>query len=257
MLNVLCCSGYDPTGGAGIQADIEAIAAQGVHALPLITALTAQDTRNVQRVDAVAVDLMAAQLKLLRADCALAAIKLGLLGGPAQLPLLADLLTGAGVPVVMDPILRAGGGAELSTNDFAAAVKAQLFPLCTLLTPNAAEARRWTGQDELDAAGASLLATGARHVLITGGDEPDEVARNRWYAPATEPVIFELPRLAGSYHGAGCTLAAAIAARLALGDAMGEALLCAQQYVHQTLQQAWAVGRGRLVPRRILNGATR
>ncbi len=253
MVNVLCCSGHDPTGGAGIQADIEAIAAQGAHALALITALTAQDTRNVLRVAPVAVELLALQLNLLRADCAYAAIKLGLLGGSAQLPWLLALLADAKVPVVMDPILRAGGGAELSTAEFAVAVKAQLFPLCTVLTPNAAEARRWTGYQDLDAAGASLLATGAQHVLITGGDEPDTVARNRWYAQGTVPVVFEQPRLPGSYHGAGCTLAAAIAARLALGDAIGDALATAQHYVHQTLQQASRVGQGRLVPRRNLS----
>lgn len=251
--NVLCCSGFDPTGGAGIQADIEAVAAQGAHALVLVTALTAQDTRNVARVVAVDIGLMAEQLRLLRADCPVAAIKLGLLGGPEQLPLLCELLQNSKVPVVMDPILRAGGGAELTARVFATEVKAQLFPLCTLLTPNAAEARLWTGQQDLDAAGAHLLESGAAHVLITGGDEPDANARNRWYAQGQSVVLFEQARLPGHFHGAGCTLASAIAARLALGEAMDEALQQAQLYVHQTLQQARAVGQGRWLPRRILS----
>lgn len=251
MTNVLCCSGYDPTGGAGIQADIEAIAAQGAHALPLITALTAQDTRNVQRVVAVDAALMAEQLRLLRADCVISAIKIGLLGGAAQLPLMVELLRTAGVPVVMDPILRAGGGAELTSSVFAAEVRASLFPLCTVLTPNAAEARRWTGHENLETAGRALLAMGVAHVLITGGDEPEASARNRWFAPAQATRLFELPRLPGSFHGAGCTLAAALAARLALGEPMADALMQAQQYVHDCLQQARAVGQGRLVPQRI------
>ena len=252
MVNVLCCSGFDPTGGAGIQADIEAVAAQGAHALPLITALTVQDTRNVARVVAVDAALLAEQWQALWRDCRIAAIKVGLLGDAAQLSLLAGLIKQAAVPVVLDPILRAGGGAELSTAAFAEQVRAQLFPLCALLTPNAAEARRWTCETDLDAAAQQLLATGAKQVLITGGDEPGSVTQNRWYVPGQTVRVFEQPRLPGSFHGAGCTLASAIAARLALGEGMEDALQGAQQYVHQTLRHATAVGQGRWVPRRIL-----
>lgn len=252
MIKVLCCSGFDPTGGAGIQADIEAVAAQGAHALPLITALTVQDTRNVSRVVAVDTALLAEQWQALWRDCRIAAIKVGLLGDAAQLPLLAALFKQAAVPVVLDPILRAGGGAELGTAAFAEAVRTQLFPLCTLLTPNAAEARRWTGETDLDAAARQLLASGAAQLLITGGDEPGPVAQNRWYQPGQPVRVFEQPRLPGGFHGAGCTLAAAIAARLAQGDGMEDALQGAQQYVHQTLLHASAVGQGRRVPRRIL-----
>ena len=252
MVNVLCCSGYDPTGGAGIQADIEAVAAQGAHALSLITALTVQDTRNVARVVAVDAALLAEQWHALWPDCRIAAIKVGLLGDAAQLPLLASMFKQAGVPVVLDPILRAGGGAELTAAAFAQRVQAELFPFCTLLTPNAAEARRWTGEADLDAAAQKLLAAGAEQVLITGGDEPGPMAQNRWYAPGRPVRVFEQPRLPGSFHGAGCTLASAIAARLALGEGMEAALQAAQQYVHQTLLHAAAVGQGRRVPRRIL-----
>ena len=252
MVNVLCCSGYDPTGGAGIQADIEAVAAQGAHALPLITALTVQDTNNVSRVQAVDAALLAEQLHVLLADCRIAAIKIGLLGGAEQLPVLAALLKRSPVPVVLDPILRAGGGAELTAQAFAARVQAELFPLCTLLTPNAAEARRWSGETDLDAAAKALLSTGARHVLITGGDEPGPTAAIHWYSAGQAVRVFEQPRLPGSFHGAGCTLAASIAARLGVGESMEGALQGAQQYVHQTLLHARAVGQGRLVPRRIL-----
>lgn len=249
--NVLCCSGHDPTGGAGIQADIEAVAAQGGHALSLITALTVQDTRNVARTVAVDADLLVEQLALLKADTRLAAIKLGLLGGIEQLDCLELLLRQAAVPVVMDPILRAGGGAELISAPFAAALKARLFPYCTVLTPNAAEARRWSGQQALDAAGQYLLDCGTQHVLITGGDEPDAQARNRWYAQGERVVLFEYPRLSGTFHGAGCTLAAALAARLALGESILAALTAAQAYAHQALAAARAVGQGRLLPRRL------
>lgn len=254
MANVLCCSGLDPTGGAGIQADIEAVAAQGAHALAVVTALTVQDTRNVTRSLAVEAALLQQQLAVLLVDCSVDAIKIGLLGDAAQLPVLADVLARCNKPVVIDPILRAGGGRELVGQGFAQAFGEALFPHCTILTPNAAEARRWTGCELLDAAGERLLAMGAQHVLITGGDEPDAVVHNRWYSQ-NGIRVFEHARVAGHFHGAGCTLAAAIAARLALGEAVELALGNAQAYVAQTLRNATAVGQGRWVPRRITPGA--
>ena len=252
--NVLCCSGHDPTGGAGIQADIEAVAAQGAHALTLITALTVQDTFNVRQVEAVSPALLAQQSAVLLADCQIAAIKIGLLGAPEQLPVLAELIRRSQRPVVLDPILRAGGGTELVAGDIAVQMRQLLFPLCTVLTPNAAEARRWTGEADLDAAGKALLADGVQHVLITGGDEPGEMACNRWYSAGGLMRVFEQPRLPGTFHGAGCTLAAALSARLGLGESIETALLNAQCYVHETLRQARAIGGGRWLPRRLLPG---
>lgn len=254
MNKVLCCSGLDPTGGAGIQADIEAVAAQGAHALAVVTALTVQDSRNVVLSTAVDAALLQQQLQTLLADCRIDAIKIGLLGSVEQLPVLVALLRDSGTPVVIDPILRAGGGRELLTGSLAAQVAEQLFPLCTVLTPNAAEARRWTGCEDLDQAGARLLAMGVAHVLITGGDEPGDSVQNRWYHPEGMQ-LFEHARVAGHFHGAGCTLAASLAARLALGDDIEQALLAAQAYVAQTLREARPVGQGRWVPRRIASGA--
>ena len=251
MTNVLCCSGLDPTGGAGIQADIEAVAAQGAHALAIVTALTAQDTHNVMTVVAVDAGLLRQQLELLLADCDIKAIKLGLLGDATQLPLLAEFIQRSGTPVVIDPILRAGGGRELVGKSFAQAFGEMLFPHCTVLTPNAAEARRLTGCESLDDAGAALLAMGVQHVLITGGDEPGGVVRNHWYC-GDGVRVFERERIAGQFHGAGCTLAATIAARLALGDSVEQALLCSQDCVAQTLRAAKPVGKGRWVPHRVL-----
>lgn len=251
-IHVLCCSGHDPTGGAGIQADIEAVAARGAHALALITALTVQDTRNVTASETVAPELLQRQIDCLLDDCPVSAIKIGLLGSADQLPVITALLKRCRVPMVMDPILRAGGGSDLPAALFRDAVLAQLFPRCTLLTPNAAEARRWTGETDLDAAGRALLGWGTQNVLITGGDEADAVVLNRWYAPEGLVRVFEMPRLPGSFHGAGCSLAATIAARLALGEPMERALERSQQDVHRMLQAARTVGRGRALPRRIL-----
>lgn len=250
--NVLALAGHDPTGGAGIQADIESIAANGGHALGLITALTVQDTHNVTRVQTVAPALLAEQAEALLGDCLVSAVKIGLLSDVAQLPLIAGLIRRLQVPVVLDPILRAGGGAELQGRALTAAVRETLFPLTTILVPNAAEARRLTGSELLEQAGRILLEQGAAQVLITGGDEPGaDATENLWFVPGQKTVCFRWTRLPWRFHGAGCTLASALATQLAHGLAPGEALQAAQAYTHEALRNSRSVGQGRRVPGRV------
>lgn len=248
---VLCLSGHDPTGGAGIQADIEAVAASGAHAVTVITAHTVQDTRNVARVSPVAPILMAAQIDALLADCTVSAVKIGLLGDAAQIPVLLAAIERAGVPVVLDPILRAGGGTNLASAALQAALQEQLLPEVTVLTPNAAEARRLARREALPDCAAELLRAGVRHVLVTGGDEPGAEVVNTWFGTGQAPRTFTWPRLAGGFHGAGCTLAAALAARLACGAGIGPAIEQAQRYTHETLQRARRIGQGRAIPGRL------
>ncbi|GAC1623972.1 MAG: hydroxymethylpyrimidine/phosphomethylpyrimidine kinase [Nevskia sp.] len=248
---VLCLSGHDPSGGAGLQADIETLSAHGVHALGLVTALTVQDSRDVARVIAIDPDLLRAQLDCLLADCRPAVVKLGLIGAAAQLPVILDAIRRCAVPVVCDPVLRAGGGSPLVAEDFASALVRQLLPGITVLTPNAAEARRLVpGAASLEACAQALLDTGCSRVLITGGDEPGASVVNIGYRPDAAPRRYEWPRLPETFHGAGCTLASAIAARLALGDDLDAALLQAQVWTQQSLAAAFAVGRGRRIPGR-------
>jgi hydroxymethylpyrimidine/phosphomethylpyrimidine kinase len=242
---VLCLSGHDPTGGAGLTADTEAIGALGGHALGVITANTVQDTSDVQRVVAVPPILIAAQIEALVADCRIDAIKIGLLGDAAQIDPILDCIRRLRVPVVLDPVLRAGGGASLVRSELLLAMKERLLPQVTVLTPNAAEARLLGGED-----GAALLATGLAHLLVTRGDEPGGNVVNTWYQAGQPPRDFEWPRLAQRFHGAGCTLAAAIAALLAAGRPVAEALEQAQAYTHRALSRAHAVGNGRLIPGR-------
>jgi hydroxymethylpyrimidine/phosphomethylpyrimidine kinase len=249
---VLCLSGHDPGGGAGIQADIEAVAAQGAHALTVITAHTVQDSRDVARVVAADPALLAAQVEALLADFRPRAVKIGLLGDPAQAAVLAALVRRAGVPAVLDPVLRAGGGAELSSPALVEALRRQLLPVVEVATPNAAEARRLAPHARsLEDCGAALLALGARHVLVTGGDEPGEAVVNHWFAAGRAPRRFAWPRLPERFHGAGCTLASAIAAHLALGRPVGEALEDAQAWTHRALGAAFAAGGGRRIPGRL------
>jgi hydroxymethylpyrimidine/phosphomethylpyrimidine kinase len=249
---VLCLSGHDPTGGAGIQADIEAVAANGGHALSLITALTVQDSTNVRQVSPVPATLLLQQLQLLLADCAIAAIKIGLLGSAEQVPAIAEALAGLRLPLVLDPVLRAGGGADLSDMATVAAMRTHLFPRVSVLTPNVAETRRLVPRAGSDAECAhALLREGCGNLLVTGGDEAGAEVCNTWYRDGATPQHYRWPRLNETFHGAGCTLAAALAARLGRGEAMPEAILQAQRYTQSALQGALRVGRGRRIPGRL------
>lgn len=250
--SVLCLSGLDPTGGAGLQADIEACAALGVHALGLVTALTEQDSHNVTAVEAVSLALLQRQIDTLLADCQPTAVKIGLIGDPGQIPVICRTLAQLRVPVVCDPILRAGGGAELLSDQAAAQLLIELLPRVTVLTPNAAEARRLVPQAaNLAGCAAALLATGCQNVLITGGDEPGEEVINALHRPGLAPRSWSWSRLEGPFHGAGCTLAAATAAQLALGKDVEVALTIAQAYTQETLRRACRIGHGRLIPGRL------
>lgn len=249
---ILCLSGHDPGGGAGIQADAEAAAALGVHALTVITAHTVQDSRDVSRVVPAEPTLLAAQVDVLLADFRPAAVKVGLLGAPGQVAFVAGVIRRAGVPAVLDPVLRAGGGTDLAAPDLVEQLRRELLPQVEVLTPNAAEARRLApAGSTLDDCGRALLDLGARNVLVTGGDEPGDPVVNHWFAAGRAPRRFAWPRVAGAFHGAGCTLAAAIAALLARGLPLAEALADAQAYVHRSLGRAFAPGRGRRIPGRV------
>lgn len=249
--NVLCLSGHDPSGGAGLQADIEAIAAQGAHAAGVITCLTRQDTRNAYGVTPLDAEEFAAQIEILEADMHFAAFKVGLVGSAAQVEVIAELVhRHPEVPLVVDPVLRAGGGATLALDPVAKALGAHLFERALCLTPNAAEAGLLCrGETDPDACGRRLGAR-TEWVLITGGDRAGDTVVNRLYRGGEPAGQRSYERLPGGYHGSGCTLASALAARLALGDEVPEAMAAAQDYTRDCLQHAFAAGRGQLIPDR-------
>ncbi|MCG6966909.1 MAG: hydroxymethylpyrimidine/phosphomethylpyrimidine kinase [Chromatiaceae bacterium] len=249
---ILCIGGHDPSGGAGIQADIETVAALGGQALTLVTALTAQDTRNIAAVLPTPVDFFARQAEILLRDIRPDAIKIGLLGSARLIPVVRGLLDGFAGPVVLDPVLAAGGGFDLGEDDLAGLIREQLAPACTLLTPNRAEARRLTGLQDVEQAARRLLAAGTGAVLITAADEASgEQVENQLYTGAAGPRRFAWPRLAHQYHGSGCTLASACAANLALGQGMNEAVANAQRFTWQALNRATRPGAGQWLPSRI------
>ncbi len=246
-------AGLDPSGGAGIQADIETLFASGCHALPLVTALTVQDTAGVHGFLPVDTALLSRQIEVVAADVHIDAIKIGMLASPQIIAVVAGFLRDRpDLPVVLDPVLAAGGGQVLAGRKTARCLLDQLLPQTTIVTPNGPEARELTALDDLDLAARELLLRGSRYALITGGHEVGDEICNRLYGlhPGDTPVMSHWPRLSGHFHGTGCTLAAAIAARLAHGDEVAVAVTKAEQFVCQSLQAAFAVGRGQWIPGR-------
>lgn len=244
---VLVFAGADPSGGAGIAADIVAIAAQGAHALPVITALTVQDNDRVFGVEPVAPELLRRQALALIDKMAIHAVKIGIPGSAANAAVIAQLiaqlkLLRPDLPVVLDPVLASGHGDVLSRDDAVQAL-APLLPVTTVIVPNGPEALALGGED-------NLLAQGCQNVLVTGGHGVGEVIVNRWFDGAGGEREWRWPRLPGEFHGSGCTLASAIAARLALGQALPEALDLAQRYCHAALAGAYAIAPGQLMPQR-------
>jgi hydroxymethylpyrimidine/phosphomethylpyrimidine kinase len=238
---VLVFSGLDPSGGAGIQADIEAIAAQGAHALAIVTALTVQDNQRVHEVVPVDAALLVRQAALLLETMPIRAVKLGIPGSLANAEAIAGIVLQLqerqpALPVVLDPVLASGHGDPLARGDALAAL-APLLAVATVATPNLPEA-------------AALGQVACPHVLVTGGHGDGDEVVNRWHS-RDGVREWRWPRLPGEFHGSGCTLASSLAARLALGDAMEQALDLAQRSCSQALADSYVIAPGQRIPRRI------
>ena len=250
---VLCLSGHDPSGGAGLQADIEALLAQGCHAAPAVTALTVQDTVNVTDFRVLDREWVLAQANAVLNDSTVAAVKLGMLGSLEMVDTVVELLTAhPHLPMVCDPVLRAGGGGRLGKDEVGYAMRERLLPLATIATPNLPEARILAELPEgtADDCAAKLLPF-CEHLLITGGHGDEEQVHNRLYIRGGETRTFTCQRLPGSYHGSGCTLASALAGRLAQGENLISAVQTALDYTWRTLRDAEQLGKGQFVPRRL------
>lgn len=248
--NILVIAGHDPSGGAGIHADIEAIHGQGGFASTLITALTVQNSRNVTGFQLTPMELLERQADALLADYDYQAVKIGMTGSVEMVEWIARLLARLpGVPVVLDPVLAAEAGGSLSRGDLAEAMLNSLAPLTTVVTPNLPEAEKLSGEAGVDTAGAALTARTGRAVLVTGThDDTDQVSNHLFDGDRRRH--WDWPRLPEVYHGSGCTLASALACRLARGDALEDAAGAAQAWLHEGLRNAWRPGGGQFVPDR-------
>jgi hydroxymethylpyrimidine/phosphomethylpyrimidine kinase len=256
---VLTFAASDPSGGAGLQADLMTLASMGCHPLSVVTALTVQDTLGVESVQPVDADWVADQARALLEDMPVDAFKLGVLGSLENIAVIAEIVSDyPDVPLVLDPVLASGRGDELASADMTRALRELLLPQTTLCTPNAPEARRLAqvedDEDEtpaLDDCAARMVAQGCEYVLITGTHEPTPKVINTLYGKDGVVRTDTWPRLPGSYHGSGCTLASAVAAMLANGLDLPDAVREAQDFTWHALQKAYRPGMGQWLPDRL------
>lgn len=258
--SVLTFAGTDPSSGAGLQADILTFASIGCHPLSVVTAITAQDTVGVDGVLAMDSDWVNDQARAILEDVQVSAFKLGLLGSVENIAVIAEIMADyPDIPLLIDPILTSGRGDDLSNDEMMEAMAELLFPQATLITPNSLEARRFAFADEgdevgltsLDESAARLLAMGSEYVLITGTHERTTEVTNTLYGEDKLIKAYKWERLPGSYHGSGCTLTSAIAACMAHGLSIEDAVLEAQEYTWQTLKNGFRPGMGQYIPDRM------
>jgi hydroxymethylpyrimidine/phosphomethylpyrimidine kinase len=250
MKVALTIAGSDSSGGAGIQADLKTFAAHGVYGLSAITAVTAQNTTGVTDVAVMTPELVARQIDAVVSDIGTDATKTGMLATAAVIEVVADAIARHGLrTLVVDPVMVATSGARLLDASAVDVLRRRLLPLATLVTPNMEEAAILTGMPvttaaDLARAAERLVALGARAALVKGGhlDGPaiDVLADNTM---TIEVVAERVP--SRHTHGTGCTLSAAIAARLALGDDLLAAVRAAKEYVTRAIARAPGLGRGR------------
>ena len=254
---VIAFAASDPTGGAGLQADLLTIASLGCHPLSVVTGLTVQDTRGVQGLIAIDSALVERQARSVLEDIPVAAFKLGVLSSSANARSVAAILAEyPRTPVVLDPVLASGRGDALADAATIEVLRSALLPRTTVLTPNSVEARRLCGaapDANLGACARELLKTGCKYVLVTGTHETGPEVVNTLYDAHRVAREDRWQRLAGAYHGSGCTLASAIAALLSRGLPVESAVRQAQEYTWKSLAAGFSPGQGQAIPDRFFS----
>jgi len=243
-----------------VQADILTLSSMGCHPLSVVTAVTIQDTLGVEDVLPIDAQWIADQARCVLEDVPVAVFKIGLLGSVEAVAAIAEVVSDyPDIPLVLDPVLASGRGDELASEELIATLRELLVPQTTLITPNSLEARRLAqdeeGADEehgdLAQCARRILDLGCEYVLVTGTHENTPTVVNTLFERQGVVRTDSWPRLAGNYHGSGCTLASAIAATIANGLTIPEAVRDAQEYTWQTLKHAYRAGMGQLVPDRL------
>lgn len=256
---VMVFAATDPTGGAGLQADIMTLSSMGCHPVSVVTAITVQDTMGVDGMLPIDGEWVADQARAILEDMPVAAFKIGVLGSLEAVAAVAEVVSDyPEIPLILDPVLASGRGDELASEDMLNAIRELLIPQTTVVTPNSLEARRLAddgedGSDDLELAECAkrILAMGCEYVLITGTHENTGEVVNTLYNSDGALRSDNWPRLPGSYHGSGCTLASALAATIANDVEMQEAVRDAQEYTWQSLKLAFRPGMGQNIPDRL------
>jgi hydroxymethylpyrimidine/phosphomethylpyrimidine kinase len=259
--SVMTFAATDPSSGAGLQADLLTFASIGCHPLSVVTGITVQDTVGVENIMSLDADWVDEQARTILEDMQVMAFKIGMIGSVENVAVIAEIVADyPDIPLLIDPVLSSGRGDELATDDVQAAMLDLLIPQATLITPNSIEARRlaFYNDDSDEAENASLeesalrlLDIGCEYVLITGTHERTAEVTNTLYGVDGLFKAYNWERLPGSYHGSGCTLTSAIAACIAHGLSMEEAILEAQEYTWKSLKAGFRPGMGQYIPDRM------
>lgn len=261
---VMTFAASDPTSGGGLQADILTIAALGAYPLSVVTGITLQDTAGIDEVQATDGDWVVDQARVLLEDVGVGAFKIGLLSSVDNVAAVAEVIADyPHIPLVFDPLIVSSRGDPLVDEEILAAMTELLLPLTTILTPNSIEVRRLAQEDFSDSdddedledaalpdCAHHMIELGCSYVLVTGAHEPTRQVINTLYGPEGVLRTDAWERLPGSFHGAGCTLASAIAVQLALGLSISDAVNVAQRYTWETLAHGLRIGMGQLIPDR-------
>lgn len=255
---VLTFAASDPSGGAGVQADIMTIAGLGCYPVSVLTAVTVQDTVGIEDFFALDAEWVIDQARALLQDMPVQAFKIGMVGSVEIVTAITEIVSDyPDIPLVLDPILASGRGDALVNEQIMMAMREMLFPQATIITPNSIEARRIALEHEDDEEMADLsecadklLQWGCGYVLIKGSHENMPKVVNTLYGPSGVLRSDTWERLSGSYHGSGCTLSSAIAALLAQGLSLNDSVLEAQKYTWQTLKAGFRPGMGQYIPDR-------
>ncbi|WP_227429359.1 hydroxymethylpyrimidine/phosphomethylpyrimidine kinase [Psychrobacter sp. I-STPA6b] len=240
---VLCFSGLDPSGGAGLQADIEAIGASGAHATVACTAITVQSSQQVFGFETCSAELVKQQAQAVLDDLPVAAIKSGMLGSTDNITMLTELFRSGVIPTstpfVLDPVLVANSGGSLGDEKTLVTAFAELLPYATLITPNTHELRALSGEQDLHMAAKKLCSQGVKAVLVKTSHDFETGDIDQYLYVNGEMVHHSvLTRLQGEFHGSGCSLASYLAGRLAQGEALIEAVKQADNWIHHVLSHA-------------------
>lgn len=250
MKTILTIAGSDTSAGAGIQQDLKTITALGHYAVTVPTALTAQNTVGVQRVMAVPDDMLRAQLDSVLSDISVAAVKIGMIPNGESARVITAAVSQLRVPVVCDPVMLSTSGTQLMADECIDYIMQTLFPLCTLITPNLPEALRLSGLpagSDAEAMGRRLVSMCGTAFLLKGGHAEGRLMRDILYCPDGERHEYCSPRIdSPNLHGTGCTLSSAVAALLAEGRSLPEAVAGAKALIDKGIAggRALRIGRG-------------
>ncbi len=254
---VLAFAATDPSGGAGLQADVLTLSSMGCHPLSVVTAITIQDTAGIEDMLTLDPEWVSDQARGVLEDVRVDAFKVGLLGSIEVMTAVAEVVADyPDVPLILDPVLASLRDGDLFPEEIIAGLRELLIPQATLITPNGIEARRLVqdAEDEnldLEVCAQRLIQLGCEYVLVTGTHEPLAEVVNTLYGEQGTIRSDSWERLSGTFHGSGCTLSAAIAATLANGLSLPEAVKEAQEYTWQSLKHGFRPGMGRALPDRM------